>query len=476
MKDFDFAQIDAIINARSIAIVGASNTPGKFGSLLPASQAAMAFTGATYLVNPRAKEIMGQPAYPDLASLPEVPDLVYITIPAHRAMPVLHACADVGGRGAVKAVVIIASGFREAGEEGLRLEEEAAGLARRGGFRILGPNCFGIYNPRNHLTLLPGYDLSTVPGDIAFISQSGGFAAHIARLGKSLGLRFSAVVSYGNGGDLDEADLLRYFAADPQTAIISGYLEGTRDGLALRKALCAAAAAKPLVIWKVGKTESSRRAVASHTGSLAGSAEIWEALLRQSGAISASGIDEVADIIMALKLVGRHPGKRLLISGGGGGLGTYAADLASEEGLEVPLPATETLNHMQEALARAGAVPGNPLDIGAPLIPLNEFEGAMRAAARDPATDLFLFDLATNFAYGLAGEPGLHLAADTLIKIREESSKPLVMVLYSRDCDAADLTQERLVRELRDKFLAAGIPVYPSMPRALRALARINQL
>ncbi len=471
MRDFDFAQIDAIVNARSIAIVGASNTPGKFGSLLPASQAAMGFTGVTYLVNPRETEIMGQPAYPDVSSLPEAPDVVIITIPAHRAMEALRDCARAG----VKGVIILASGFREAGEQGTALEEEATELAREGGFRVIGPNCFGIYNPRNHLTMLPGHDFSIIPGDIALMAQSGGFSVQVARLGKSLGLNFSAVISYGNGGDVDETDLLRYFARDPQTKFIGGYLEGARDGRAFLDALREAAAVKPVVLWKVGKAEPSRRAVASHTGSLAGSAEIWGAAMRQAGAILASGVDEVMDIFLALKHLGRYPGRRVLTAGGGGGLGTYAGDIAEEEGLEVPPLGKETLASMVGALGRAGAAPGNPLDIGAPLIPPAEFEGAMREAARDPGTDILIFELPLNFGYDLGGEAGLHWAADTLIQAGKDYNKPIVMVLYSANRDAGEgLELERILRELRDKFHAAGIPVYPSMRRALRALGRIN--
>ncbi len=479
MKDFDFAQLDAIINARTIAIVGASNNPGKFGGLLIASLMAIGFNGEMFFVNPGETKIMGQPAYADLSALPAVPDLVYITIPAHRSMEILRECAHLNTASAadrerVKAVIVIAAGFREAGEEGRRMEEEAVALAAEAGFRIIGPNCFGIYNPRNGLTLLPSYDLSREPGDIGFMAQSGGFAGQVARMGKSLGLGFSAVVSYGNGGDLDEVDLLRYFAADPQTNYIAAYLEGVRDGEAFRQALCEAAATKPVVIWKVGRAEPSRRAVASHTGSLAGSAEIWEALVRQCGAIPASGVEEVLDILLALKHLGRDPGRRLGIAGGGGGLGTYAADLADAEGLEVPLPDRATLSRMKKALARAGAVPGNPLDIGAPLIPLPEFEGAIRAAAFDPATDIFVFDLAINFGYDIAGETGLYLAMDALVRAKVDSGKPMVMVLYSRNEDSENLTLEKARREVRDKLIAAGIPVYPSMPRALRALARIN--
>ncbi len=467
---FDFEGIDAIINARSLAIVGASAKPFKFGSLFTAAQLAFGFRGPVYLVNPGEREILGQPCHSDLASLPEVPDLVYVTIPAHQSMEILRECARLR----VKGVVILASGFREAGEKGSALEKEAVSIARRGGFRIVGPNCFGIYNPRNRLTLLPGHDFSGKVGDVAFISQSGGFSAHVGRMGGDLGIGFSAIVSYGNGADLDEIDLIRYFSRDPQTKIISGYLEGTRDGRELFRVLREAAAHKPVVIWKVGKTESSQRAAASHTGSLAGSSIIWESVFRQCGVIEVSGVDELCDVLLALKHVGRRPGKRILLAGGGGGLGAYAGDLAEAEGLRVPSLSGETASRLRGILDYPGAAVGNPLDIGTPLTHLPIFESAMREAAMDPSVDVLLFDLAINFAHGLFGNAGLEAAADILAGIREKTGKPVILVLYSRAIGVGDLGVEELARRIRDKLLAAGVLVYPSMARALRALALVN--
>ena len=349
--DFNYEEIDSILNAGSLAIVGASGKPLKFGSLYTISQMAYGFKGKLYLVNPNETEIMGQTVYPDLKSLPESPELVCITIPAHRSMDILSDCAEVG----VKGVIIQAAGFKEVGREGDLLEQEALRVAREGGFRIVGPNCFGIYNPRNGLTLLPGADFSKETGSVAFISQSGGFSVHVGRLCKSLDIDFSAIISYGNGADLDESDFLSYFARDPRTEIIGAYLEGIRDGRRFVSALEEAASRKPVVIWKVGKSDSSRRAVVSHTGSMAGSAKIWEALFKQFGVIEASGVEELCDVVMALKQLGRKPGRRLMLVGGGGGLGTYAADLAEEEGLRVPPPDEDGMARLEQVLAQAGA-------------------------------------------------------------------------------------------------------------------------
>ncbi|MHB8895487.1 MAG: acetate--CoA ligase family protein [Candidatus Geothermincolia bacterium] len=466
----DFTEIDSIINARSMAIVGASNSPTKFGYMFTRSQVAMGFDGPLYLVNPNEDEIMGRPAYPDIPSLPQVPDLVYLTIPAHRSMDVLRDCASTG----VKAVIIMASGFREAGEKGRELEDEALRIAREGGFRMIGPNCFGIYNPRNGLTLLPGYDFSGNAGDVAFISQSGGFSAHVARQGKSVGVDFSAVVSFGNAADLDETDFLEYFARDGATGIITAYLEGAKGGERFAEILRSAAASKPVIIWKVGRSESSRRAVVSHTGSLAGSPTLWDALVRQSGAIEANGVDELLDIVVALKHMGRHPGKRLLVCGGGGGLGTYGADLAEKIGLLVPDLDPATFSRMQETLDRAGAVAGNPLDIGSPLIPAPFLEAALKEAALNETTDVLVFDLAVNFGHDIAGDFGIARAQEILIDVRKVSGKPLAAVLYTRSFDVDDMRFETMVRRMRRRLQAAGIPVFPTMERAMKAIAAIN--
>lgn len=466
----EYEQIDAIINARSLAIVGATAKPFKFGSYFTTTQLSFGFTGPVYLVNPKEKEINGMPCHPDLRSLPEVPDLVYLAVPAHLSMDILKDCAALK----VKGVVMLASGFREIGEEGARLEEEALSLAHEGGFRIIGPNCFGIYNPRNRLALLPGPDFSRRAGDVAFISQSGGFSVHVGRMCKDLGIDFSAIVSYGNGADLDESALLRYFARDPQTRIIGGYLEGCRDGREFLRALREAGARKTVVMWKVGKSEPSQRATVSHTGSLGGSARIWEGLFRQCGVIEVSGVEEMCDVFLALKHLGRNPGRRLLLCGGGGGLGAYAGDLATAEGLEVPPLGGETASRLREVLNYPGAAVGNPMDIGTPLTPIPVFAAAMREAARDPGTDILVFDLALNFAHGLFGDEGLQAAADVLLAVHRETGKAVVLALYSRAIGGDDLSLERTLRGLRTKLLAGGVPVYPSMSRALRALSLVN--
>ena len=465
-----FEDIRAMVEARSLAVVGASPTPGKFGNFFTRSQLSIGFDGDLYLVNPNEREIMGLPVYPDLRSLPAPPDLVYVTIPAVRSIDVLRECAEVGAKG----VVMIAAGFRESGPAGVALEDEAVSIARHGGFRIIGPNCFGIYNPATGLTMLPGHDFTRTPGDVGFISQSGGFGVHLVRQAQSLGIGCSAAVSFGNAADVDESDLIEYFALDDDTRIVVGYLEGVRRGDALESSLRLAASRKDVVLWKVGRSSASRRAVMSHTGSLAGSSEIWDGIMRQCCVIQAQGVDQVLDTVLALGHLGRRPGKRLLIAGGGGGLGTYGADVAESLGLQVPEIPAGSMAGLRKALARAGAVPGNPLDFGAPLIPLGEFREAMEAAAGSDGFDVMLFDVAANFAFDLAGEEGLKMAMEILVAAKERYSRKIAVVMYTRSFDPDDLSKVAIVERLRRFLHEKGIPVFPSAERALKAIALIN--
>jgi acyl-CoA synthetase (NDP forming) len=444
------ATVKEILEARSLALVGASSKPFKFGSLFLASLLTMGFEGNIY---------------PSLAALPEVPDLVYFTVPAYQSMEVLKECVGLG----IKAVVIMAAGFREAGPQGEELEHEALRLAREGGFRIIGPNCFGIYNPRTGLTLLPGFDFSHTPGPLAFISQSGGFAAHFGRLGMGLGMDFSAILSYGNASDVSEVDLFRHFLSDDGTEIICGYIEGTRDGRALYSVLKETAARKPVILWKVGRGEVARRAVASHTGSLAGSAAIWDDLFRQCGVIPAEGLEEMAAIAQCFYRLGRRPARRLLVLGGGGAICTHAADLAERHGLELPRLAEVSETRLREMLPPVGAVVANPLDIGTPLTPPAIFTGIADAVASDTATDLFLFDLAINFGAQLLGEEGVRACLKMLVDAAGAAGKPCAFNLYNRAPDNLEMVVFHA--RMKEELMRSGALVFEDLSTAFRALA-----
>ncbi len=465
----DFQEIDAIINAKSLALVGASTKPLKFGSMFLDSLLRMGFKGDIYPINEKEKEIRGLTCYPDLISLPTTPELVYIAIPAYQCMEVLRQCMGSGVRG----VVILAAGFREVGEEGERLEEEALRMAREGGFRIIGPNCFGIYNPRTGLTLPPNPDLTHQPGKVAFITQSGGYGAHFARLGRSMGINFSAVVSYGNGADLEAADFIEYFAEDRETEIIAGYIEGTRDGRRFFETLKQAAAEKPVIMWKVGKGEMARKAVMSHTGSLAGSEEIWNSLLEQCGAVPTQGLEETFNMVQGFYHLKGKPVERLLVMAGGGGLNAYVADLAEERDLLIPPLASDTEEKFAEIFPKVGAVVGNPLDIGTPIVPPDFFKVIVDIAVRDTATDLLIYDLAINFGVLLVGQEGVYRSLQHLAAASKETGKPCVVNLYNRapDDPTVSMFHVGMKRMLSDE----GIPVFEDLRSALDVIAALNR-
>ena len=279
MDDRKMEELEEIFNPKSVAVVGASSSM-KFGSFFLNSLKGFGFEGDLYPVNPKESEIMGLKSYPSVKEIPGDVDLVGISVPAKYVPGVMMDCKEKG----VKAVEIFSSGFSELNEDGIALDEELVSIARDGSFRIIGPNCFGIYCPSSKLTLLPGYDFSKESGPVAFIGQSGGYSADLCVRAKGWGINFSKVISYGNASDLNETDFMEYFLNDPETKIITAYIEGIKDKRFV-EVLRDVTKEKPVIIWKGGLTKSGARAVSSHTGSLGGQENLWKAVFRQTGAI-----------------------------------------------------------------------------------------------------------------------------------------------------------------------------------------------
>ncbi|MDY6966612.1 MAG: CoA-binding protein, partial [Halobacteriota archaeon] len=286
-------EFEEIFNPKSVAVVGASSSM-KFGSFFLNSLKGFGFEGALYPVNPKEDEIMGLKSYPTVKDIPGEVDFVGISVPAKYVPDVMRDCAEKG----VKAVEIFSSGFNELDGNGIALEKEIVQIAREANFRIIGPNCFGIYCPKSKLTLLPGYDFSKESGPVAFIGQSGGYSADMCVRAKGWGINFSKLISYGNASDLNETDFIEYFGCDPETKIITAYIEGVR-GDRFVEVIRDVTKDKPVIIWKGGLTNSGSRAVASHTGSLGGQEILWKAVFKQTGAIQASSLEEIIDTTLA---------------------------------------------------------------------------------------------------------------------------------------------------------------------------------
>ena len=346
------------LHPRSIAVVGASDTPGSIGALLLANLLASGFTGPLYPVNPRHQVIQGVPAYPDLSSCPQPPDLAVVAVPA----PLVAGVVDHGRLG-TRAVCVISAGFAEVGGEGRVLQDELRRRARAAGVRLIGPNCMGLLNggpdPRFNATF------STVfppPGRLAFVSQSGGLglAALALFTGPSLGV--SGFVSVGNTVDLTPNDLLLYWGEDPATSLILAYLESVPDPRRFARIARRLSRHKPVVVVKSGRTGAGRRAASSHTAAMAVRDTAVEALVHQAGVIRTDTLEEMFDIAAVMSSQPVPAGRRVAVLTNVGGPGILVADACEAAGLLVPELSRDTQAALRAGLPVQAAV-GNPVDV-----------------------------------------------------------------------------------------------------------------
>ncbi len=342
---------------RSIAVIGASRDPSKVGGSVLANLRSAGFEGRVIPVNTRAETVQGLSACPSLLAVDGLVDLAVITVPAAAVLPALKECVSKGVGGAV----VISAGFRESGAEGRQREAELRQWLSEQPIRVLGPNCLGWIRPsqRLNLTFAPGMP---EPGGIAFVSHSGALAVAILDWARERRMGFSLFASLGNQADLNESDLLEAAAADAETRVIAAYMEGVADGRRFFETLRAAAAVKPVVVLKAGRSVEGARAVSSHTGALAGSDRAFDAAVRQAGAVRASSVEDLFDLARGLASQPLPRGRRLLVVTNGGGLGVIATDAAREAGLDVS-PLDEATRGRLAAVLPPTASLGNPVDL-----------------------------------------------------------------------------------------------------------------
>jgi len=328
--------------------------------------------------------------------------------------------------------------------------------ARSGRLRLVGPNCMGAYVPKTGLGSFPA--MPSEQGPIAFVSQSGSLSNGLVWGGAERGLAFSKVISVGNQADLEISDFLEYLAEDPETEIIATYIEGARDGRRLWHALAEAARRKHLVVWKVGRTRSGARAASSHTGSLAGEAEVWSGLLRQAGALQVGDLEELLDTLVALRYLGRPSGRRLAIVAGPGGPAVSAADACEEAGLELAELSPETQARLREVTGSTGTSVRNPVDIGLVLGGVTEmYRAAVEATIGDAGVD------AVVVIGGAARGQGWQDHIEGMARLARAAAKPILQVSFG----PGDPTLDRALAQ-------EGIPSFRSAERALRAYARVR--
>jgi len=479
MSPEDRAQLDRMFNPRGLAMFGGVSTPFSFGQLVVLSQIRYGYKGGFYPISQKGGEISGFRIYRRLGEVNRPVDLAQVSVPAKAVPAILQDCLDHG----VAGVQIHSAGFSETGDkEGVALEAEVARIGAKG-LRILGPNCFGIHNPRGGITLLPGHGFSKETGPLALISQSGGVATEFGYEAQFMGLGLSKVISYGNGCDLDAVELLDYLADDPETGYIAAYVEGVRDGRRFLQILRSVTPKKPVVIWKAGLTPLGGRAALSHTGSMAGEDVVWEGVLTQSGAVSVQGLDQMMDTLVALKYL-KNKGRRIALLGGGGALGVFSSDRAYRWGLEIPKFSEKTQERLKFFFPAPGNSMRNPLDTGSPAVPMETIQALAREIlTREPVDVLIIIMLLRTLEVDLPTfaemnqqeppPPGSYPQSlvNPLAQLKEETGKDLVMVLDNRTYKAEDVGVEAVARQVRQRFQDVGIPVYSSAERALRGIS-----
>lgn len=334
-----------LFNPSSIAVVGASNVPGKWGFNIINRVLETQDDRKIYAINNKTPVVHGLTTYKRVINVPDPVDFVVIAIPFQDVPTVMEDCVAKE----VKAGLVISAGLGETGEEGAKLEQEIVSIARRGGLRFAGPNCMGHFNTGvNFYTT--GFFGPVKKGALGVVAQSGGFAGHIMHCGMEMGVGFSKVVSSGNEADLHLEDYIEYLAQDPETKVIGAYVEGFREGRRFLKLAKETTRKKPILIMKVGRTEPGAKAARGHTGALSGTDIISDVALKQSGVIRVDEIEELFDIAAALLRQPLPRGRRIGILTGGGGHGVVATDACARLGLEIVDLSKSTIEKLDEIL------------------------------------------------------------------------------------------------------------------------------
>ncbi len=472
-------QLDRMFNPRGLAFFGGIASPGTFGNLIALSQIRYGYDGNLYPISPKGGEIGGHKIFKSLDEVQGPIDLACISVPAKAVPEVLQDCLDHG----VNGVQVHSSGFAETGKaEGIDLQKQIVHIARQG-LRIVGPNCFGLHSPKGRITVLPGSDFNKEPGPVALISQSGGVATDFGYAGQSAGIRLSKVISFGNGCDVDAVELMEFMGADPDTQYIAAYLEGIQNGGRFLETVKQASKTKPVVIWKAGLTPLGKRAAQSHTGSLAGGRAIWEGVLAQAGATSVQGLDEAVDALTAHYYL-KKPGPRIAVVGGGGAIGVFSCDLASQWGLDLPHFSDTTRRNLRQHFPTPGNSMANPLDTGSPVVPVETMQASIREIILNEPIDVVVvillmrpLELEVRTFMEMAGMdaplPGIYLEQllDNLSEIKQETGKDIAVVMENRAGQKEEIDVEVTMRRMRDLYQSHGFPVFSSAKRALRGIS-----
>ncbi|HVY97968.1 MAG TPA: bifunctional acetate--CoA ligase family protein/GNAT family N-acetyltransferase [Dongiaceae bacterium] len=438
-----------LLRPKSIVLIGASDHPGRMGQVTWRNLRSAGFAGKLYPVNPNHATLGGDTCYPDVAALPEVPDLAVVVTPA-KTLPGI--AAELAAKG-VKSAVVITAGF--GGKEGGALKQQMLEAARKSGLRILGPNCLGLIIPPLGVNAAFAH-LMPQAGGLAFVSQSGAILTSVIDWAQPRGIGFSHLVSMGELGDVDFGDVLDYLTDDPGTTAILMYIEAVTHARKFMSAARRAARMKPVIAIKAGRHAEAAKAVASHTGALAGADAVYDAAFRRAGMLRVYQLDELFTAAQTLALSRIPPAAgRLAILTNGGGIGILATDMLIDVGGKLAELAPATIDKLN-AILPGGWSHGNPVDIIGDAPP-ERFAGAATVLREDPNVDALL---ALNCPTAIADPVA---AAEKVIEA----------VSGSRLCVMSSWIGEATATEARKRFAAARIPTYETPEEAVRAFGHL---
>jgi len=446
-KNKDKSNLDAFFSANSIAVIGVSRDPKKIGhaifsNLLP-------YKRKLFPINPNAQYILNYKCYPSILNVKDKIDLAIIAIPAQK---VLHAVQECGKKG-IKNIIIISSGFKEIGN--YKLEKKLSDLLQKYKIKCIGPNCLGTFDTYTKLDTLfiPRYKLiRPTQGGISFICQSGAVGAALLDMAASQHHGFSKFISYGNAVNTDESDLLEYLASDAKTKVICLYLEGLSNGRKFFETAKKVSKQKPIIAIKAGKTEKSEKAVISHTGALAGKAEIYHGVFSQAGIIEATQISDIFDFAKIIEKCSPPKGNRIQIITNGGGYGILATDAITNAEMEMAELSPKTKADLKKKFPPTVTV-DNPLDLTGDAT-AERYETALSSCIEEKNVDILLIIIL--YQTPLLTEEIIK----TLSKFNEQRKKPIIVISIGGE------STEKLKKRLEIK----NIPAYSFPENAVRAI------
>jgi acetyltransferase len=445
------SSLDSLFRPQSVAVIGASRNPGTIGYQIVDNLVRHGYQGVVYPVNPKARAIHSIPAYPSISEVPGPVDMAIIVVPKKLVLEVVEECGEEG----VRAVVVISAGFREAGGEGVAMEEALLEAVRRHKMRLVGPNCMGLINTVPTVSMNATFAPTMPPaGATSFLSQSGAMGVTILDYASEYGVGIHQFISVGNKPDVSGNDLIEYWEDDPGTRVILMYLESVGDPRHFTSIARRVSRKKPIAVVKAGRTEAGARAASSHTGALAGADLAVDALLAQCGVLRADSVEELFDMAMAFEHLPEPSGNRVAIVTNAGGPGIIIADACESLGLEVVELSGKTQAGLREVFPAEASV-RNPVDMIASATG-KSYEVALKIVLDDPSVDAAI----AAFVPPL-GISQIDIAASIVAAVKGRSDKPVLAVLMGRE----GLPQGRA--ELRE----AGIPAYIFPESAARALA-----